>query len=110
MTPTFRVRISDSAEQDLLDIVKDVAMRASTATADRLLDDLLDCVSTLEQFPDRGSIPSELAPLGIREFRQLILQTYRLICRVEGAAVFVLVIADGRRDMQPLLERRLFGQ
>ena len=83
---------------------------AGEFTAESLLNELLDCASTLEHFPDRGSVPSELAQLGIRGFRQLIFQTYRLIYRVTGGSVFVHVIADGRRDMQQLLERRLLGQ
>ena len=110
MTANFTVYIVRSAEQDMLEIAEDVARRASEFTTERLLNELLDCASTLEHFPERGSIPGELAQLGIREFRQLIFQTYRLIYRVHGGSVFVHVIADGRRDMQPLLERRLFGQ
>ena len=110
MTATFTVYLLKSAERDLLEIAEDVDRRASEFTAERLLNGLLDCASALEQFPDRGSVPSELAQLVIREFRQLIFQTYRLIYRVEGGSVFVHVIADGRRDMQQVLERRLFGQ
>jgi toxin ParE1/3/4 len=30
--------------------------------------------------------------------------------RVAGRKVFILLIADGRRDMQSLLERRLLGR
>ena len=110
MTANFIVYILRSAERDILEIAEDIARRGSEVAAERLLNGLLDCVSTLEHFPDRGSVPSELAQLGIREFRQFIFQTYRLIYRVEGGSVFVHVIADGRRDMQQLLERRLFGQ
>ena len=110
MTANFTVYILKSAEQDMLEIAEDVARRASEFTAESLLNGVLDCASTLEHFPDRGSIPSELAQLGIREFRQLVFQSYRLIYRVTGGSVFVHVIADGRRDMQQLLERRLLGQ
>lgn len=110
MSANFTVYVLRSAEQDMLEIAEDVARRASEVTAERLLNGLLDCASTLEHFPDRGAVPSELAQLGIREFRQLIFQTYRLIYRVQGGSVFVHVIADGRRDMQQRLERRLLGQ
>jgi hypothetical protein len=34
---------------------------------------------------------------------------YRLIYRVVGQQVVIYLIADGRRDMQPLLARRLLG-
>jgi toxin ParE1/3/4 len=52
-------------------------------------------------------VPQELQALGISDFRQLLLAPYRLIYRVAGDTVYVFVIADGRRDMQALLERRL---
>jgi toxin ParE1/3/4 len=45
-----------------------------------------------------------------RDFRQLGLAPYRIIYRVIAQEVFVLLIADGRRDMQGLLERRLLGR
>ena len=48
--------------------------------------------------------------LGIRTFRQLVHSPYRIICRVIGQEAFVPVVADGRRDMQALLERRLLGR
>ena len=60
---------------------------------------------------DRGEIPEplpkELLDLGIQEYRELQYDPYRIIYRVLGRNVYVLVIADGRRDMQTLLQRRL---
>ena len=47
--------------------------------------------------------------LGIRDFRQILLPPYRLIYRVMDGTVFILLIADGRRDVQALLERRLLS-
>ena len=107
MTTAFEVEITEAAERDLQTIFEDVLTRTSAAAAERLLDALIEAVATLESFPDRGAVPSELAELGLRDFRQLVVQTYRLIYRVLGKTVFVMVIADGRQDMQRLLERRL---
>ena len=45
--------------------------------------------------------------LGIREYRELLYNLYRIIYRVLGRNLYVLVIAVGRRDMQTLLQRRL---
>ena len=38
---------------------------------------------------------------------RFFLEPYRIIYRVLDNTVYVLVIADGRRDMQTLLQRRL---
>jgi toxin ParE1/3/4 len=50
-----------------------------------------------------------LLALGIKEFRQASFKPYRLIYRVAGMQVIVVLIVDGRRDMQAVLARRLLG-
>ena len=47
--------------------------------------------------------------LGIREYRQTFFKPYRVIYRIIDRRVYVFLIANGRRDMQALLERRLLG-
>lgn len=44
-----------------------------------------------------------------REHRQTFFKPYRLIYRVIGKQVFIYLIADGQREMQSLLSRRLLG-
>ena len=41
------------------------------------------------------------------KYREIFFKPYRIIYRVMEDNVYVLVIADGRRDMQTLLQRRL---
>ena len=105
--PQFEVTLTRGAEGDLERLYEYLAEQRSPATADALLDGILEKVEALERFPHRGSVPKELGGLGIHSFRQLVLSPYRIIYRVVGQEVFVLLIADGRRDMQTLLERRL---
>ena len=107
--PAYEVRLTQGAEEDLEALYDYLAAHRGADDAEALLERLLAKIGTLEQFPLRGSVPKELAPLGIREFRQILLPPYRLIYRVIGKTVFVTLIADGRRDMQALLARRLLG-
>lgn len=106
----FEVELTQGAEDDLEALHGYLAEHRSAEAAEALLDALLETIQALERFPQRGSIPRELERLGIREFRQVLLDPYRLIYRTIGSKVFILVIADGRRDMQALLERRLLGR
>lgn len=106
----FDVELTAGAEADLEAIYDYLAEQRSTDDAEALLEAFLERIETLERFPLRGAVPKELDALGIHEFRQILLSPYRLIYRVLGTKVFVLVIADGRRDMQALLERRLLGR
>lgn len=106
----FEVRLTQGAEDDLEQIHAWLAEQRSPDDADALLDDFVRVLAGLENFPLRGTVPQELDALGLREFRQVLLRQYRVIYRVINAVVFVLIVADGRRDMQALLERRLLGR
>ncbi|GGI88208.1 plasmid stabilization protein [Polymorphobacter multimanifer] len=105
----FDVRLTRGADIDLEALYHYLKDNRSNEQADMLLDRLIGAIETLETFPLRGPLPKELDALGIREFRQILVEPYRLIYRVGDKRVFVMVIADGRRDMQGLLERRLLG-
>lgn len=108
--PAFQVELTAGAEEDLRVLYRYLAEHASVEQGDALLDVLLEKIETLELWPERGSVPKELETLGIREFRQVLLAPWRPIYRVVEQRVIVMIIADGHRDMQFLLERRLLGR
>lgn len=103
------VLLTAGAERDLESIVEHVAATDGEAAADHVLQQVLDAAERLAELPERGAYPKELIELGIREYRQVFVKPYRVIYRMIGARVFVVLIADGRRDMQALLARRLLG-
>jgi toxin ParE1/3/4 len=105
----FKVLLTRGAERDLESIYDYIAEHDSQKNADYVLDKLLEAVATLTTYPERGTHPKELIALGIREYRQVHFKPYRLIYRVTGKQVFIYIIADGRRDMQALLSRRMLG-
>ena len=47
--------------------------------------------------------------MGVHSYLQVHFKPYRVIYRVVGQTVVVLVIADGRHNLKALLERRLLG-
>lgn len=106
----FEVELTQGAEDDLEAIHDYLVRHRSKDAAEALLDGFIEKISTLERYPARGSVPRELEELGIREFRQILLDPYRLIYRIIASKVVIFVIADGRRDIQALLERRLLGR
>lgn len=103
------VFLTEGAERDLEAIYDFIAEHDSPASADPVLDRLMRVVEGLETFPERGGFPGELLSLGIKEYRQVFFKPYRVIYRCVGASVFIYLIADGRRDRQSLLARRLLG-
>jgi toxin ParE1/3/4 len=108
-TGKFVVRLTLDARADIDGIYEYLFEHASETLAEAFLEAVLDRIATLEQFPMRGNIPVELKELGPSEFRQLLFRPYRLFYHIAGRTIFVVAIADGRRDMRSFLEKRLLG-
>lgn len=105
----FEVLLTEGAEQDLEAIHDYICEFACVANANHVLDELMDVVESLSKFPERASYPKELVGLGIKEYRQTFFKPYRVIYRVTGSQVIICLIADGRREMQSVLARRMLG-
>jgi len=99
--------LSEPALADLLDINDYYLAEVSDHIADKIIDSLEAAVNNLAEFPERGSIPKELLALGIRQYRQVIEQPYRIVYEIVADKVVVHAILDGRRDMQTLLMQRV---
>jgi len=105
----YEVVFTQGAEQDLESIYDYIAEFDCVANANDVLDRLMGVVEELAQLPERGSYPKELVALGIKAYRQMAFKSYRVIYSVVGSQVVIVLIADGRRDMQSVLARRLLG-
>jgi plasmid stabilization system protein ParE len=106
MTRRVAVVWATIAEQDLAAILDFVA-RESPAGAMMLLLRLEQKASFLETLPLRGRIVPELLKVQVREYRELLIGSYRLVYRVESARVVVLGVFDGRRNLEDILLDRL---
>ncbi|MBX9810625.1 MAG: type II toxin-antitoxin system RelE/ParE family toxin [Burkholderiales bacterium] len=105
----FEVLLTEHAQHDLEELYDYIAAHDTPGNAARVLDRIEKALENLSTFPERGSHPKELLALGIREYRQTFFKPYRLIYRIVERRVYVYLIVDGRRDMQGLLARRMFG-
>ena len=104
---SHHIRISTAAAKDILEIYDYVVEFDSEANADRLIAKINASIETLANFPERGSMPSDLLDIGIRDYRQIFFKPYRIIYRVSDKLVIIYGVLDGRRSLQNLLSRRL---
>lgn len=103
----YRVRLTEDAERDLIDIYHYVAQHDSAEKAAYLQDPLETLCSRLAELPGRGHVPPELDRIGVTVFREVHFKPYRVVYEIVGQDVFIHCVLDGRRDMQSLLQRRL---
>lgn len=105
----FEVLLTNDAARDLEELYRYISVHDSFQKADDVLARIEKAFSRLSEFPKRGVYPKELLDLGIREYREIFFQSYRIVYRVIENVVYVLLIADGRRDIQSLLQQRLLN-
>ena len=103
----YQVFLTDDAAKDLEDLYDYIEFHDAPEKADYVLGKIEDAFSNLADNPERGAYPNELLEVGLREYREIYFKPYRIIYRVIELNVYVMVIADGRRDMQTILQRRL---
>lgn len=104
---SFQIFLTDSAAKDLEELYDYIASHDAPGKADYVLDQIEKAFSSLCENPKRGGYPKELLAIGLREYREIFFNPYRIIYRIVTENVYVMVIADGRRDMQTLLQQRL---
>lgn len=100
---------SEAAERDLEDIVDHVALDSSI-NAEAVVDRLHEQAQSLEHFAARGRRIPELTKrqrTRPTNWRELVVQPWRILFAIEGNTVFVLGIVDSRRDVRARLASHL---
>lgn len=112
MTAIYEVVLTEDAQQDLQELYDYIAENDAPTKANYVLGCIEQLLASLANMPERGAWTKELLALGIREYRETYFKPCRVIYRViqsdKRRMVYVYLIVDGRRDMQALLQRRMF--
>ena len=106
MSMKYKVIIDSQAKLDLKEIFIYVAMNDSIQSANKLLDALEHTCLKLESIPDRGHIPPELRPTGIKKYFEIHYKPYRIIYEIEKNIIYIHCVIDGRRNIQEILSNR----
>lgn len=108
MTRKYKIELLKSAEVDLEQIYHYIFFHDSPRHADYVLDKIDEAIFKLENMPHRGVYPPELYELGIISHRQINFKPYRIIYSIdeESRQVFIEVIIDSRRNVEPILVER----
>jgi toxin ParE1/3/4 len=105
-----RVLLTADAANDLEDLFDFIREQDSPTRAAHVLDEIQRISESLAEFPDRDVYPKELSALGTQEYREVFFKPYRIVYQTIDDTVYVMLIADVRRDIPTLLARRLLGK
>jgi plasmid stabilization system protein ParE len=90
-----------------LEIVDYISVNNPVA-ATRILDKIEHAVNQLDMFPTRGRVVPELARYGYLLYREIIISPWRIIYKIDQGIVYILVVIDGRRDVESIFMKKLF--
>ena len=104
---TYTVLLARDATDDLQAIYDYISVNDSPANAEYVVDQIEQTSRSLNTFPERGVYSPELLEMGNKKCREIFFKPYRIIYRIQDSTVYIMMIADGRRDLLAQLRRRL---
>lgn len=106
MIMKYKVIVDPQARLDLKEIFIYVAVNDCIQSANKLLDALEETCLKLEKIPERGHIPPEMRPTGIKKYLVIHYKPYRIIYEIEKNIIYIHCVIDGRRNIQEILSNR----
>lgn len=104
---SYLVRLTPEAEADIDSISSYIYEHDSLEKALYVVREINKTIDKLDRFPERGGHPVELLRMDDWNYRETLFGPYRIFYRVEEKTVYVVAVADGRRDLISFLAERL---
>lgn len=108
MADTFSVFWTNTAQNDLSSILEYIR-RDSPKNARSILKSIKEQAQKLDSIPERGRIVPELRDFGILIYRELIIDRWRVMYKINADHVYVLAVIDARQNAEDILFHRLVG-
>jgi toxin ParE1/3/4 len=109
MRSKYKVIWTNVAENDLREIIEYISID-SPGNALNIFQRLKEKTSNLYILPEKGRIVPELKVQGMLQYREWIIQPWRIIYRIAEQKVYVLSVIDSRRNVEDILLSRLVGK
>ena len=104
----YEVYVTQDAEDDIFSIYNYILENDSENSANYVFQKLKETCQNLMPFPDRGHTLPELERINVYNYKETHFKPYRIIYQILDNKVYIHCVFDGRRDLQEVLENRLF--
>ena len=101
----YTVLWTKNAKNDLNEIIEYIA-NDSIDNATEQFKKIKKNIATLEIFSEQGRIIPELSDQNIIQYREIIVNPWRIIYKHERKVIYIMAIIDGRRNIEDILLRR----
>lgn len=94
---------ASSAAEDLREVIEWLLGRDAAGTARSLLAKVDEEVRRLEEFPESGRVVPGLARENITRYREVVVDSWRVLYTVTAESVTILAFIDSRRNIEDIL-------
>ncbi|MDR0878595.1 MAG: type II toxin-antitoxin system RelE/ParE family toxin [Treponema sp.] len=102
----FEIKWAAPAREDLHEIIDYIFVR-NESYAVKVLDKIEGSVKNLAVSPKRGRIVPELEKYGYLLYREMIVDYWRIIYKIENNIVWIMLVIDGRRNVGDLILKKM---
>jgi toxin ParE1/3/4 len=104
----YEVFLTNDAEDDIFEIFTFILENDNENNANLVFNKIKETCLSLISLPDRGHTPPELERINVFNYKEIHYKPYRVIYQISEYNVYIHCVFDGRRDLQEVLENRLF--
>ena len=106
MEKKYNIKWASPALDDLDEIIEYISKTNLTYSI-KVMDKIYEQVNKLNINPERCRIVPELEKYGYLSYRQLIVDYWKIIFKIEGNIVYIMVIIDGRRNLEDIILKKI---
>jgi toxin ParE1/3/4 len=106
MIEKYFIKWAAPAREDLNEIIEYIS-QTNDVYAVKVLDKIELAVKNLDVFPKRGRIVPELEKYGYILYREIIVDYWRIMYRIENDIVYIMLVIDGRRNVEDIILKRI---
>ena len=102
MDKEFKIKWASPARDDINEIIDYIA-KTNEIFAVKVLDKIEEKVEKLKTFPTFYRIVPELEKYGYYIYREIIVDYWRIIYKIENNLVYIMLVIDGRRNIEDII-------
>ena len=106
MAKKYHVKWTAPAREDVNEIIDYISL-TNINYAVKILDLMERCTGELDMHPERYRIVPELEKYGYFVYREIIVEYWRIIFKIENSYVYIMLVVDGRRNLDDLLLKQI---
>jgi len=106
MVKKYHITWAAPAREDINEIIEYIS-QTNINYAVKILNKIEDQVDKLDIFPERYRIVPELERFGYLLYREIIVDYWRIIYKIENNSIYIMLVIDSRRNLEDLILKKI---